>query len=108
MSTQNTIESKLQQAFTPQFLQVDNESHQHNVPSNSETHFKVTLVSESFIDKRPVQRHQQVYGCLQAELAGCVHALALHTYAPKEWEAANVPESPRCLGGSKADDRLDK
>jgi len=53
---------------------------------------------------RKVARHQQVYAALAAQLAGPVHALALHTYTAAEWQARQeaAPESPDCLGGSKA------
>lgn len=100
MSVQSTIENKLQQAFHIQHLDVANESHMHSVPENSETHFKVVLVSESFIGKRQVARHQLIYAALAQELAGPIHALALHTYAPDEWQG-NAPLSPKCMGGSK-------
>ena len=102
MSIQSIIESKLDSAFSPQFLNVDNESHGHNVAKNSETHFKVVLVSEAFDGVRKVARHQQVYGCLAAELEAGVHALALHLYTPAEWaEKGEAPASPNCMGGSK-------
>ncbi len=100
-SVQQSIEQALQEAFAPEVLVVENESHKHNVPANSETHFNITLVSEAFAGKRQVQRHQSVYGELREQLAGPVHALALHTYAPAEWQEAQVPESPNCLGGGK-------
>ena len=48
MKIQNAIETKLNEAFDARFLQVENESHKHSVPPNSETHFKVTLVSPEF------------------------------------------------------------
>jgi len=33
---------------------------------------------------------------------GKIHALALHTYTPDEWDnAGQVPDSPRCRGGGK-------
>ena len=44
MNTQSAIETKLS-ALGPQFLRVENESHRHNVPPGSESHFKVTVVS---------------------------------------------------------------
>lgn len=94
------IREKLEQALTPLHLEVINESHMHSVPDNSETHFKVVVVSEIFVDRRQVQRHQQVYAALAEELEGGVHALSIHTYAPDEWQR-KVPESPRCMGGSK-------
>jgi len=106
MVVQQEIEALLQQ-FNPDFLEVLNESHQHSVPPNSETHFKVVLVSPSFDGKRKVARHQQVYAALAAQLEGPVHALALHTYTPDEWRERQqaAPQSPDCLGGSKAESK---
>ncbi|MDR5867150.1 BolA family protein [Halomonas koreensis] len=100
MSIQSTIEHKLQ-ALEPVHLAVENESHRHNVPPNSETHFKVTLVSSRFAGMMPVKRHQQIYALLADELAGPVHALALHPYTPEEWQARGEgrPDSPDCRGG---------
>jgi BolA protein len=105
MKIQQEIEQTLEQVFSPGHLEVANESHMHSVPADSETHFRVVLVSELFEGKRQVGRHQQVYGALSAQLAGPVHALALHTYSPQEWRARqqDAPESPDCLGGSKAE-----
>lgn len=98
------INAKLAAAFAPEHLQVTNESHMHSVPPESETHFKVVLVSETFSGMRQVQRHQLVYGTLEQELQNGVHALALHTFSPQEWQVTDtVPVSPNCLGGSKAD-----
>lgn len=95
---------KLEAYFQPQFLEVTNESYMHSVPEGSESHFKVVLVSGLFDGKRLVQRHQAVYSQLKDELAGPIHALALHTYTLEEWaEKGSSPDSPNCLGGSKAD-----
>ena len=102
MIVQSEIESLLAEQFQPAMLEVVNESHMHSVPANSETHFKVVIVTEAFAGKRKVARHQQVYGALSAQLEGPVHALALHTYTPAEWaEREQAPDSPNCLGGSK-------
>ncbi|MDP2561113.1 BolA family transcriptional regulator [Psychrobium sp. 1_MG-2023] len=100
---QRQIEQKLSEEFSPLVLSVENESHMHSVPPNSETHFKVTLVSESFAGLRQVKRHQLIYKVLSEELEGPVHALALHTFDPQQWQNANgdVPSSPNCLGGGK-------
>lgn len=105
MKIQNAIETKLNTAFDARILQVENESHKHSVPPNSETHFKVTLVSPDFVGQMKVKRHQAIYRVLADELAGEVHALALHLYSPEEWEASGqtAPESPNCMGGSKKD-----
>lgn len=103
MEIQAAIEKKLQDAFDLSHFSVDNESHMHSVPPNSETHFKVVLVSDAFENKRSVARHQLVYGVLADEVQGPVHALAIHTYTTAEWAKANAlaPESPNCKGGGK-------
>lgn len=104
MNIQHQIESELTTLLNPTVLQVVNESNQHNVPPNSETHFKVVVVSEDFATMRKVARHQRVYAALAAQLEGPVHALALHTYSPQEWQQqASAPNSPNCMGGSKGD-----
>lgn len=104
MSIQTAIETQLTNALAPEHLEVTNESHMHNVPENSETHFKVVVVSAQFDGKRSVARHQQIYQLLAEPMAGPVHALALHTYTPQEWQQRQqgAPSSPQCLGGSKA------
>ena len=95
------IHNQLIETFQPTHLEVINESHQHNVPPGSESHFKVVLVSEAFTGKRQVQRHQAVYAALADQLHGPVHALALHTYSPEEWSGRqSAPQSPPCLGGT--------
>lgn len=99
MIIEQSIRRKLHDALTPEHLEVVNESHMHNVPKGSESHFKVVLVSDVFDGMRPVKRHQKIYSILADEMAGDVHALALHTYSPMEWHGS-VPVSPNCLGGS--------
>jgi BolA protein len=103
MSMQGQIEAKLRQAFSPQVLDVINESHLHNVPAGSESHFKVVIVSEQFEDQRLVARHRLVNQALAHELHQ-IHALALHTLTPDEYfkRAGAIADSPLCMGGSKA------
>ena len=102
-STQQTIQQKLQQALSPIHLEVINESHMHNVPEGSESHFKVVVVSEAFEGEKLIARHRQVNQVLSEELAGGIHALALHTMTPEDWfnRGGTVEDSPPCLGGSK-------
>ena len=71
---------------------------------NSETHFKLILVSKDFEGLSKVKRHQQVYGLLGPMMQEGLHALALHLFTPEEWAVAagQAPDSPNCMGGSKA------
>lgn len=96
-----TIESRLRAALEPEHLEVVDESHRHNVPAGAESHFRVTIVAADFEDTPLLERHRRVNRVLVEELAGPVHALALHTYAPREWAQRQqaAPASPPCLGG---------
>ncbi len=99
MSMQQQIEAKLQQAFAPDHLEVRNESHMHRTEPGAESHFKVVLVSGSFAGQRMLARHRAVNEVLAAELAGPVHALALHTYSPEEWsQRGEAPRTAPCVG----------
>lgn len=97
---EGVICSKLQAALAIESMMIENESDQHSGPAGRESHFKLTLVSENFAGLLPVKRHQKIYALLAEELAGPIHALALHLYTPKEWQAKGEqrPDSPDCLG----------
>ena len=82
------ITHKLDAAFTPQSLQVIDESHQHHGHGGwlegGETHFRVDIVSDAFLGKSRLERHRLVNGALAEELAERVHALAIAAKAPGE------------------------
>ena len=100
MSREERIHKALTLTLSPQHLEIVNESYQHNVPENSETHFKVIIVSNNFAGLSLVTRHQQIYKLLQDEMQQGLHALSLHTYTPDEWtKTSAVAESPKCRGG---------
>jgi acid stress-induced BolA-like protein IbaG/YrbA len=50
-------------------------------------HFQVVVVSESFAGRGLIDQHQMVYGALK-EAMGTerIHALALKTFTPEQWE----------------------
>ena len=80
MSVAQNIIEKLTEALAPAHLEVINESHNHHVPPNSETHFKVIIASELFDGKRLLARHRAVNEALATEFANGLHALSMHTY----------------------------
>lgn len=88
MSVASTIETKLTQAFEPERLVVEDQSHLHaghaGARPGGESHFRVELVSARFAGLNRVARQRLVYDALAAELAGPIHALALKTLAPGE------------------------
>ncbi|MBQ14754.1 MAG: transcriptional regulator [Gammaproteobacteria bacterium] len=99
---QKIIEKIIQEELAPSRLLVENESQFHGGPA-TESHFKLTVVSNGFDGLRPVGRHQKIYALLADQLNNGVHALALHLYTEQEWQALNqqAPDSPDCKGGSK-------
>jgi len=105
MQVKAFLESAITTALSPQYLEVVDESFMHNVPEGAQSHFKVTVVSDGFDGKRLLARHRVINGLAAEALEGPVHALALHTYTPAEWEArgGEALNSPKCLGGSKHD-----
>jgi BolA family transcriptional regulator, general stress-responsive regulator len=88
MGTADIITEKLRKAFTPDSLRVEDESHRHAGHAGhrpgGETHFRLYIVSEAFRGKSRLERHRMINATLAAELAGGVHALAIHAQAPGE------------------------
>lgn len=102
MTVEDDITDKLTQTLAPQHLEVINESHMHNVPPGSESHFKIVAVSDQFEGKMLIARHRMINKTLAEELAGPIHALSLHTMTQSEWiEKGEAPASPPCMGGGK-------
>jgi BolA protein len=88
MRTKDVITKKLTEAFAPQSLRVEDESHLHAGHAGhrpgGETHYRVYIVSEAFQGKSRIERHRSVNTALAQELADGVHALAIHASAPGE------------------------
>lgn len=88
MTVAERIEAKLRAAFRPERLEVVDESHRHEGHAGwregGETHFQVTLVSETFAGRSRLERQRAVYAALAEELAGPVHALQITARAPGE------------------------
>lgn len=88
MRTADVITRKLTEAFAPTSLRVVDESHQHEGHAGhrpgGETHFRVYIVADAFRGKSRLDRHRMINAALAAELAGGVHALAIHASSPDE------------------------
>lgn len=52
-----------------------------------EIHFEALIVSSAFVGKSLVQRHQMVYATLGERMQVEIHALAMKTLTPDEWQA---------------------
>lgn len=103
-SIASQIEARLKVELSPEHLEVINESSNHNVPPNSETHFKVVVVTDRFAGKSLVQRHRRIQDSLRELFARGLHALSIVSLTPEEWaqRQGQIPASPECRGGSAA------
>lgn len=90
-------------ALQPQHLDLFDESHMHNVPRGAQSHFKIVVVSEAFSGMPLVARHRKINALAKPLFDDTLHALALHTMTPEEWQqrGGQFPQSPQCMGGSK-------
>ena len=95
-SVESQITFVLNEQFNIKYLEVINESHMHNVPHNSETHFKLILVSDDFLNISSINRHKKVYLILE-HLMKKIHALSIHAFTYDEYQKNNRSlESPNC------------
>ena len=82
-----TIERMLNEALSPDELQVKDQSllHAgHEGAKEGKGHFEVTIVSEKFADVNRITRHRLVYDALGAFMDSDIHALRINAYSPSE------------------------
>ena len=88
MARVNDIRRKLNEAFAPEALAVEDESERHRGHAGwregGETHFRLRIVSDAFRGKSRVERHRMVNAALAEEFAQGLHALAIEARAPGE------------------------
>jgi acid stress-induced BolA-like protein IbaG/YrbA len=68
-----------------QLIQAGLAGSQALVTSEDNVHFEAVVIAPAFIGKRPVQRHQLVYGTLGTAVGNEIHALALQVFTPDEY-----------------------
>ncbi|CAK65827.1 unnamed protein product (macronuclear) [Paramecium tetraurelia] len=102
-TVRNLLLQKLTSDFTPQHLSIINESNLHSVPKGSETHFKITIVSNEFENKSHIQRHRSIYQSIDnLKNDYKIHAIQITAKTSNEWQqSTEVNPTPSCRGGSK-------
>lgn len=101
MSRKERIEQLLKNQFSPAHIEVIDESAQHHVPKDAQTHIKLILVSSHFEALSTIKRHRLMYQALNEELQSGLHALTMHLFTPNEWtqKAEEIMPSPACKDG---------
>ena len=81
MSRTEKIRAALYSVFSPQRLEVIDESEQHRGHSGyaegGESHFRVVIRSPQFATMSRLERHRTIHAALGPQLIGRIHALAL-------------------------------
>lgn len=82
MNRQERIAAKLEAIFSPDHLEIIDESHKHaghaGAKPEGETHFRIEISSPTFKGQTHVQAHRQINESLKDEFASGLHALSIH------------------------------
>jgi len=97
------IEERLNDVFSPTYLDVQNTSHGRK---SDESHFKVVVVSDKFDGMKLIGRHRAINKAVSEGSSDGAASLGFHSLeigaakTPKEWEQNSiVRDSPKCQGG---------
>lgn len=91
MDRRQHIEELLRRALAADPVEVIDESHLHAGHAGAAGgggHFRALVVSPRFAGLTRVARQRLVYQALAEEMQGAIHALAMRTLTPDEWDAA--------------------
>ena len=91
---QKALEQKLQAAFQPFWMALENESHLHaghaGVEERGGSHFNLVMVSNQFEGLNRVARQRKDYELLSTEMENKnregLHALRMKLYTEQEWQ----------------------
>lgn len=82
------IETRLRAAFTPEQLEIVDESALHAGHTGARAgggHYAVTIVSPRFSGQTAVARHRMIYQVLGELMARDIHALRIDAHAPDDF-----------------------
>lgn len=81
MRVADEMRAKLEAAFQPHVLEIEDESERHRghagYQEGGQSHFRVTITSGTFAGMGRIERHRAVHRALGEDLVGRIHALAL-------------------------------
>jgi BolA protein len=81
------ITRRLKQAFEPETLGVEDESHLHEGHEGAKDgrgHYRVLIISSLFEGKSMIDRHRMIYRMLDEMMRLDIHALAIDAWSPDE------------------------
>ena len=81
------ISRLLNEAFSPETLGVEDESHLHEGHEGAKdgrSHFRLLIIAEIFEEKTMIERHRMIYRVLDDMMRLDIHALAIDAWSPDE------------------------
>ena len=81
------IESRLELAFKPELLVVEDEGHLHvghEGAKDGRGHFRVNIVSAAFNGLNMIARHRAIYRAMGNLMESDIHALSIEAFASDE------------------------
>ncbi len=96
------ITKKINEKFNPVAFFLENESHMHSGP-RTESHFKVYLASDLFVDLSRVERQRLINDLMKEEFEAGLHALSMRLRTVEEHSIKGVGDfiSPTCASKVK-------
>ncbi len=89
------VEQRVRSALHPVHLHLLDESHRHRGHEGARSggsHYRLTVVSDRFEGRSRLARHRMLYDAVGDAMGREIHAFALRTYTPEEWEARRQEE----------------
>ena len=90
MSIADKISKILCQKLPVEKIYIEDESLKHTnhqEPKKSQGgHFSILIVSQSFKDKKPLERHRMIYSALMNQFKDKIHALTIQALTPEEYK----------------------
>jgi BolA family transcriptional regulator, general stress-responsive regulator len=81
MAAADIIKSRLQTCFSPEYLEVINDSHKHaghsGSPGTGQSHFTVIISSKSLNSLSRIEAYRSIHECLKSEMSDFIHALSI-------------------------------
>ncbi len=81
MRLADQMEERLRLAFSPELIEIVDESESHRGHSGyqdgGESHFRIRMRAAEFASMTRLERHRAVHAALGIDLVGRIHALAL-------------------------------
>lgn len=87
MDRVEAIRQRITDAFTPEHLDIIDESHLHRGhvgAASGAGHFNVTIVSGKFAEQKMLARHRMVYEAVNDLMQTEIHALSIRAVTPEE------------------------